>query len=659
MDATASSPPFPKSDGTREVCVIGGGGHAKVVIRTLQESGFSVEAVFDDSPQKWGTSVFGVPVVGPVSEIGRRGRVPAVIAVGDNPTRHAMARQLDLEWIRVVHPRAVVDSTARIGRGTVVFAGAVIQPDAVLGEHVIVNTGASIDHDCRIADFVHIAPGAHLAGKVSVGEGALVGTGAAVIHCRQIGAWSTIGAGAVVVKDIPAQTVATGVPARPTRRARTENGSGNVFSPEECVVKRSEAESEHPLDTNRQNAPERRAPNQRIHLSPPHMSGNERALLLEAFDSNWIAPLGPHVDAFEKEFRRVLFRSHVDAFEKEFAEKVGAVHAVAVSSGTAALHLALILSGVGPGDQVATSTLTFAASANAIRYVGAEPVFIDSERASWNIDPQLLAEEIEAGVRRGKPIKAVLAVDILGQCADWEPIVNLCRTYDIPLIEDAAEALGATYQGRAAGTFGRIGCFSFNGNKIITTSGGGMLITESREIADRARFLATQAREPAPHYEHAEIGYNYRMSNLLAAVGRGQLRVLEDRVERRRAVFRFYEKALGHLPGIEFMPEIPGGRSTRWLTCVLIDPKQFGASREDVRLALEAENVESRPVWKPMHLQPAYRGCRVRGGAVSEAIFRDGLCLPSGTNLTAEELDRVVRLVCLTRSRLGNVRRAA
>lgn len=371
------------------------------------------------------------------------------------------------------------------------------------------------------------------------------------------------------------------------------------------------------------------APCGRIYLSPPHMCENDRSFLVEAFDSNWIAPLGPHVDAFEK----------------EFAQKVGAAHAVAVSSGTAALHLALVLTGIGPGDSVATSTLTFAASANVIRYVGAEPVFIDSDAASWNLDPDLLAEELEACVQRGKPIKAVLAVDVCGQCADFEPIQRLCRFYDIPLIEDAAEALGATYQGKPAGTFGKIGCFSFNGNKIITTSGGGMLVTEHKALADKARFLATQARDPVPHYEHSEIGYNYRMSNLLAAVGRGQLRVLDDRVARRRANFRFYQDALGDLPGIDFMPELKSGRATRWLTCILVNPEVLGATREDIRLALEAENIESRPFWKPMHLQPVYSDCRVRGGAVSEAIFRDGLCLPSGSNLTSEELNRVVDTV--------------
>jgi dTDP-4-amino-4,6-dideoxygalactose transaminase len=370
----------------------------------------------------------------------------------------------------------------------------------------------------------------------------------------------------------------------------------------------------------------------RIHISPPHMSPQDRELLLEAFDSNWIAPMGPQVDAFER----------------EFAEKIGVEHVVALSSGTAALHLAMILLDVGPGDEVATATLTFAAVANVIRYVGAAPVFIDSQKSSWNLDPNLLAEELEDAARRGRPIKAVLAVDIFGQCADYSAISALCRWYEIPLVEDAAEALGATYRGRPAGTFGQIGCFSFNGNKIITTSSGGMLVTASRTLADRARFLATQARRPLPYYEHAEVGYNYRMSNLLAALGRGQLRVLDERVRQRRRNFRFYCRALGNLPGIAFMPELLRGRSTRWLSCITVDPEQFGATREDIRLALERENIESRPVWKPMHLQPAFAGCRCRGGDVARRLFEQGLCLPSGSSLDGDDLTRIVQTIHAT-----------
>lgn len=365
----------------------------------------------------------------------------------------------------------------------------------------------------------------------------------------------------------------------------------------------------------------------RIYLSPPHMGPAERALLLDAFDSNWVAPLGPHVDAFER----------------EFAAKVGVPHAAALSSGTAALHLALVLLDVKAGDTVVTSTLTFAATANAIRYVGAEPVFVDCERSTWNMSPSLLAEELEASARRGKLPAAVVVVDLYGQCADLAPLADACARYDIPMIEDAAEALGATYAGRPAGSLGALGVFSFNGNKILTTSGGGMLVSSREDWIAKARFLATQARDPAPHYQHSSIGYNYRLSNLLAAVGRGQLQVLEDRVAKRRATFDFYRAALGDLPGVEFMPEASYGRSTRWLTCLTIDPALLGVTREDVRRTLEASDVESRPVWKPMHLQPVFSGCRAIRGEVAAELFERGLCLPSGSSLTHEARQFVVQ----------------
>ncbi len=364
----------------------------------------------------------------------------------------------------------------------------------------------------------------------------------------------------------------------------------------------------------------------RIYLSPPHMGSAERELLLEAFDSNWVAPLGPHVDAFER----------------EMCERLGVKHAAALSSGTAGLHLALLLLGVQPGDEVVTSTLTFSATANAVVYCGARPVFIDATAETWTMDPGLLAEELEEMVRRGKPPRAVMPVDLYGQCADYDAIRACCAKHGIPIIEDAAEALGSSYRGRNAGTFGDLSVLSFNGNKIITTSGGGMLLSDRKDWIDRARFLATQARDPAPHYQHTQIGYNYRLSNLLAAVGRGQLRALDQRVAQRRDNNAFYRAALGGVPGISFMPEAGYGRANCWLTCILVDAKAFGASREDLRLALEKENIEARPVWKPMHLQPVFQDCRRRGGAVSDQLFADGLCLPSGSSLTEDDRERVV-----------------
>jgi len=366
----------------------------------------------------------------------------------------------------------------------------------------------------------------------------------------------------------------------------------------------------------------------RLYLSPPHVFGQEEQLVADAFSSNWIAPLGPHVDAFEE----------------EMAAAAGVAHAVALSSGTAALHLAMIGLGVGAGDEVICSSLTFSASANPIVYAQGAPVFVDSDD-TWTIDPNLLEDALREADRRGRRPKAVVTVDLYGQCADYDVIRPLCDRYGVPLIVDAAEALGSTYRGRPSGGFGKMGVFSFNGNKIITTSGGGMLVSDDEAVIRHARFLATQARETAPHYQHSVIGYNYRLSNVLAAIGRGQLRTLPARVAARRRIFERYQTALGSLPGLRFMPEASYGTGNRWLTCLTIDPGAFGATREDVRVALEAENIESRPVWKPMHLQPVFASARNYGGAVSEALFADGLCLPSGSNMIDADQDRVIAVV--------------
>ena len=366
-----------------------------------------------------------------------------------------------------------------------------------------------------------------------------------------------------------------------------------------------------------------------ILLSTPHMGEQELEFVKEAFETNWIAPVGPHVDAFEQ----------------EFCEVVGVRHAAAVSSGTAALHLALRLIGVKAGDEVFCSTLTFIASANPIKYLGATPVFVDSDRTSWNMNPDLLREALEHRARIGKLPKAVVLVHLYGQSADIDPILAACNDFEVPLIEDAAESLGATYKERSPGSFGSIAIFSFNGNKIITTSGGGMLVSNDPDLVNKARFLATQARDPAPHYQHSSIGYNYRLSNVLAGIGRGQLRVLEQRVEARRRNFEVYQQALGGLPGIEFMPEADFGRSTRWLSCITINPAQFGANREQVRLLLAKQLIETRPVWKPLHLQPVFADCECIGGAIAQDLFEHGLCLPSSSNLTTEDLERVTQAI--------------
>ena len=352
----------------------------------------------------------------------------------------------------------------------------------------------------------------------------------------------------------------------------------------------------------------------RLYLSPPDTSRQDFLFLKSAWDSGWLAPLGPQVDLFER----------------EFARKTDSTYAVATNSGTAALHLALRMLGIGPGDRVVVPSLTFIGSVSPILFQGAEPILIDSEEASWNMDPEILETVLRK--RAGKKIKAVIPVHLYGQPADIDAIQKICRKHGVPMIEDAAEALGATYKNRtkAPGSSGLMGIHSFNGNKIITTSGGGMMVTDNRKFADLARKLASQAREPAPHYEHKTVGYNYRLSNLLAAVGRSQLRDLPRRVKRRREHFQAYAKAFSGLPGVKMQPEAPWGRSTRWLTCLTVDAKTAGTDRERIRKALEKRNIEARPIWKPMHLQPVFKGTEYYGRGVSDRLFRDGLCLPSG-----------------------------
>ena len=367
----------------------------------------------------------------------------------------------------------------------------------------------------------------------------------------------------------------------------------------------------------------------RIYLSPPHLTGNERALVEEAFDSNWIAPLGPHVDAFEQEVAAVTGR------------KFGA----ALSSGTAGLHLLLRTLELQPDDVVITSTLTFCATVNPVLYERATPVFVDVHPDTWTIDPDLLEEEIAALTREGRRVRAIIGVDLYGQCADWPRLESIAQACGAFLIADAAEALGARFADRPAGAFGDAAVLSFNGNKIITTSGGGMVVSDDEALIARLRHLATQARAPAAHYEHTELGFNYRLSNILAAIGRGQLEMLDDKVARRRAIFERYVRELGGLPGWTFMPEDPRGTASRWLSCAVIDAEAGGVSRDEVLQALAGADIEARPVWKPMHLQPLYENARCRGGAVAADLFRRGLCLPSGSSLTEDEQGRVIEII--------------
>ncbi|MCK1981259.1 MULTISPECIES: DegT/DnrJ/EryC1/StrS family aminotransferase [Peribacillus] len=373
--------------------------------------------------------------------------------------------------------------------------------------------------------------------------------------------------------------------------------------------------------------------NKRLYLSPPHMSGNEQMYISQAFETNWIAPLGPNVKALEE----------------EFAKYAGTKGALAVSSGTAAIHLALQVLGVTTGDTVFCSSLTFIASANPIIYQGAKPVFIDSESDTWNMSPKALELALEYARKNREIPKAVILVHLFGQSAKVDEIKSICGKYKVALIEDAAESLGGTYKGKQTGAFGDIGIYSFNGNKIITTSGGGMLVSNNEEYIHKALFLSTQARDQALHYQHSSIGYNYRLSNILAGIGRAQLEVLDDRVKVRREIFDRYKKSLRNIPGITFMPELKDTMGNRWLTALTIDDKINGVRSIDVINALEAENIESRPVWKPLHLQPVFKDAAffTESGdkSISSMLFEQGLCLPSGSGMTFEDQERVVEIV--------------
>ena len=381
---------------------------------------------------------------------------------------------------------------------------------------------------------------------------------------------------------------------------------------------------------------------ERIWLSLAHMSGREQGFIQEAFDTNWVVPLGPNVNAFEQSLRDFLIGNKGEQIENE------GLRVVALSAGTAALHLGLILLGIQPGDEVICQSFTFAASANPIAYLEATPVFVDSEKETWNMDPVLLEEAIKDRLEKtGRLPKAIIPVHLYGMPVKIDEVMEVANRYGIPVLEDSAEALGSEYKGQKCGTFGEYGVLSFNGNKMITTSGGGALIVPDEKAKKAAMFYATQAREPYPYYQHEKIGYNYRMSNICAGIGRGQMFVLDEHVARRREIHDLYVKLLAGMKGVKVMcqPEGEGFNSNYWLTCITVEPEEAGFTREDVRLALDADNIESRPLWKPMHLQPVFKDAPFYGNGTSERLFEIGLCLPSGPTLTDEDVERVVKVI--------------
>ena len=527
-----------------------------------------------------------------------------VVAIGKPDIRRRIQEEFARRGARfasVIHPSALVATGAHICDGTMIAPFAVVSTDARIGRGVLLNHHTTVQHDAVVGDWSQLNSHADVGGGAIVGAGVLLGARTTIGPKVRVGDGNRIAPGLWMGADLEALG-----PEATTTAGRVGTN----------------------LVTNRMEP-------SRIHLSPPHMEGNEPLMLLETLDSGWIAPAGPALPRFEK----------------AFCDITGASHAVAVSSCTAAIHLALLVAGVVRGDEVLCSTFTFTASANPILMVGAEPVFIDSEADSWNLDPRLLEHAILERIRiRGRAPKALILVHIFGQSADLHPIARICREHGVILIEDAAEALGALYMPDGEtplipGTVGDVGTFSFNGNKIVTCGGGGMLVTRNPQWAERGLFLATQARDAAPHYQHSTLGYNYRLSNVLAALGIAQLEHLRRRVEQRRANFAAYREGLADLPGLRFMPEPSWSRSTRWLNCLTLDPEQSGVSCEDLRLALAAENIEARPVWKPLHLQPLFHNRAVYGGSVSQSIFDNGLCLPSGSNLRPDDLKRIIGII--------------
>jgi pyridoxal phosphate-dependent aminotransferase EpsN len=601
----------------KSLVVVGAGRHGRVVAETaLSTRCYEVVGFADEEPAKQGLDLGRWKVLGHWRDTVAD---EYVVGIGSNPTRQRIYESLVAEGRQlatVVSDRASVSADARVGRGSVVLAGAVVQSGAVIGENVVVNAGAVIDHDANVGPHAHVGPHSTVESFALVRPGEMVSAATFRPRAESLAPLPTVAEDEAILQT-PAATAS--VAAVQLTRVIHEAASVRLgpFGP-----------GHH-----------------RIRLSIPHMGGEELDHVRQAFTTNWLSTVGPNLTALEERFSNLLGRP-----------------SLAIASGTAGLHLALKLVGVGPGEEVVSPTLTFVASCNPILYEGARPVFLDSDRVSWNLDPQRFVEFIRLRARNGRLPKAVVVVHLFGQPADVDPVLAVCREHGIAVVEDAAEALGALYRGRPVGTLGDVGVFSFNGNKVITATSGGMLLASSEHLVRKARHWSTQACDPDPlrNYRHSEIGYNYRMSNVLAGIALGQLGVLDLRVQQRRAVFERYRTAFADLPGLEPQPEArygtadhgprttdqgAGSLHTRWLSCFLVDEARFGMSAADLIRWLEAANVESRPVWKPMHTQPLYRGCECVGGAVAEDLNQRGICLPSSSSLSEAEQAFVIERV--------------
>lgn len=567
--------------------IYGAGGHAKVIIDCLESCEQPIELIIDDDKNK--TKVLNYPV----SHIYDQSDIPhssVLIAIGNNKIRKSKSELISHKTGTVIHPTASVSSYASIGSGTVVFHKAIVQANAMIGQHVIINTSSIIEHDCIVKNFAHIAPNSTLCGEVVVGEGTLVGAGAVILPGVKIGNWCTIGAGCIIKNDVPDNTIVKPV------ISEKKTSLFSLHKPYE------------------------------IYLSPPHMSGKERQCVDEVFASNWIAPKGEALDQFENKLCKV---ASIQA-------------AAALNSGTAALHLALVLLGIGEGDEVICPTFTFAATANPILYQKAVPIFIDCEPASWNMDLAEVKKAIEDRIRKGNKPKAIIAVHNYGMPLQMNSLLNLAHHFEIPVIEDAAEAMGSKYNGQDVGTFGTMGIYSFNGNKIITTGGGGALISNNSILIERAKYIATQACDKAPYYQHSELGYNYRMSNVLAAIGYAQLDILPERISQRRSTFDHYRAHLSDVPNLGFQKEEENCFSNRWLSAFAFRHQNQKGIVQKIKSDLDRSRIETRFLWKPLHTQPIFKKYPYYGHSMAEELFNSGLCLPSGSSLTQSQLELIV-----------------